>query len=700
MADLKRRYGAILKGMKLPVLIEEAIDDVLIVCLEHGSKVYRGALLDAKKRNLPHGVCHQFALQPDKNNDVKGGNNGGNFGFPTAENAVELSASNFRHTYGQNLPHSGPQFQTNAKTPIPRIVGGKTVRNIRLRPRQTLCSKCKASCLDSGSGPVPIQPSSNRTLSTNNVPDVKTEPQRNETKRRRTAAESQTAEHALPKHLRIEKIEKVDRTPISSEPELGAIKPLRIEKIERVDRNSQSNQQETEGIKPGKIDRIEKFERNPIVSLTKTSPFIRISIGEGTVVQIPPRSHEEKEMEDNSSEEKYTTDEDNITIIEAIDDEEQEYKEERSGNGLGENSNSRKHKKSMKKAKEKDKHTVAGDVYEILEESHVPASGHHKKHKRKHKHKHSNALDDNPVRLITDTICENDSEHLDVKNENSEPVQTEVITQRPRLLYTWRQNKGLSPRRESQSNISKSNELQRTIQPLSPKRENQPANMDNKLQFTRLSKHSSVTGKSGMGVQRKEYRLRSREKSFDSDPLENEDISNSNIDQTYSLCDDSKSVSDHSESFVSDDSDSDDSDDYGDGPPGDENLEAFRPLMMKIQTNTVTKCVTEDGRKINVGDIVWGKIQGFPWWPGRVLSITISQRDNGFVLRQVAHVSWFGSSTMSHIQCSDLFPFIEDFKLRYKRKKRGPYKMAIKQATIAAQNSSNTHQIDFSEFDL
>jgi hypothetical protein len=55
---------------------------------------------------------------------------------------------------------------------------------------------------------------------------------------------------------------------------------------------------------------------------------------------------------------------------------------------------------------------------------------------------------------------------------------------------------------------------------------------------------------------------------------------------------------------------------------------------------------------------------------------------------------------MSHIQCSDLYPFLEEFKLRYNKKKRGPYKMAIKQATIAAQSLTNTHHIDFTEFDL
>ena len=126
----------------------------------------------------------------------------------------------------------------------------------------------------------------------------------------------------------------------------------------------------------------------------------------------------------------------------------------------------------------------------------------------------------------------------------------------------------------------------------------------------------------------------------------------------------------------------------------------IRPVMLKIHQEHLSKCVAPDGRTIHVGDIVWGKIKGFPWWPGRVLSINVTQQGNSVLVRQLAHVSWFGSSTMSHIQCSDLFPFLENFKIRYNRKKRGTYKVAIKQATIAAQSITNTHHIDFTEYDL
>ena len=139
-----------------------------------------------------------------------------------------------------------------------------------------------------------------------------------------------------------------------------------------------------------------------------------------------------------------------------------------------------------------------------------------------------------------------------------------------------------------------------------------------------------------------------------------------------------------------------DTDDEGDMPPAgdefplnesEEQEEArIRPLMMRIQTRTVNNGILPDGRSVRVGEVVWGKIHGFPWWPGKILSITLSQRDNGTVITQMAHIAWCGSSTMSHMPCSELYPFLEDFKYRYNKKKKGTYKNAIKEATRIAQS--------------
>lgn len=58
--------------------------------------------------------------------------------------------------------------------------------------------------------------------------------------------------------------------------------------------------------------------------------------------------------------------------------------------------------------------------------------------------------------------------------------------------------------------------------------------------------------------------------------------------------------------------------------------------------------------RVSPGDIVWGKIIGFPWWPGRVRSVTPTSR---------AYVEWYASTTSSLMPCDSLSPFLEDYKV-------------------------------------
>ncbi|UYV79197.1 PWWP2A [Cordylochernes scorpioides] len=105
---------------------------------------------------------------------------------------------------------------------------------------------------------------------------------------------------------------------------------------------------------------------------------------------------------------------------------------------------------------------------------------------------------------------------------------------------------------------------------------------------------------------------------------------------------------------------------------------------MRFSSTEVKRCVLENGRDVTIGDVVWGKVQGFPWWPGKVLALTECQRDNSS-LSQQAHVSWFGSTTSSYMPCSRLVSFLDEFKVRYNRKKRGSYREAIRQATLEVE---------------
>ncbi|KAM5141148.1 PWWP domain-containing protein 2B [Mantella aurantiaca] len=110
------------------------------------------------------------------------------------------------------------------------------------------------------------------------------------------------------------------------------------------------------------------------------------------------------------------------------------------------------------------------------------------------------------------------------------------------------------------------------------------------------------------------------------------------------------------------------------------------PLMVRLHSKSVSNCITVDGKTISVGDIVWGKVHGFPWWPARVLSINVNQKENGDPTWQEATVSWFGSPSTSSLSVSKLSSFSEFFKLRFNRKKKGVYRKAIAEAARATNH--------------
>lgn len=69
---------------------------------------------------------------------------------------------------------------------------------------------------------------------------------------------------------------------------------------------------------------------------------------------------------------------------------------------------------------------------------------------------------------------------------------------------------------------------------------------------------------------------------------------------------------------------------------------------------TSTEVVGKKALRVVPGDVVWGKVVGFPWWPGRVLSITAASR---------AHVAWYASTTSSQIPCNSLSPFLDNYQV-------------------------------------
>ena len=87
-----------------------------------------------------------------------------------------------------------------------------------------------------------------------------------------------------------------------------------------------------------------------------------------------------------------------------------------------------------------------------------------------------------------------------------------------------------------------------------------------------------------------------------------------------------------------------------------------------IVSELVSKCVStyesSGGKHISVGDVIWGKIIGFPWWPGRVCAITVNENKDGVIMDYIADIDWYCSPTKSNLPCASIHPFLEDYEKR------------------------------------
>nr|XP_054766599.1 PWWP domain-containing protein 2A-like isoform X1 [Lytechinus pictus]XP_054766601.1 PWWP domain-containing protein 2A-like isoform X1 [Lytechinus pictus] len=119
--------------------------------------------------------------------------------------------------------------------------------------------------------------------------------------------------------------------------------------------------------------------------------------------------------------------------------------------------------------------------------------------------------------------------------------------------------------------------------------------------------------------------------------------------------------------------------------------EASKKIEVKpnIHKKNVTKSIMPCGRTVCVGDIIWGKITGFPWWPGRIVQIIVTRSNEGSITLQEAQITWFASRSISFMPLTKLPPFLGEFKKYYDKKRKGLYKEAITQATKAAEALSS-----------
>lgn len=689
---------------------------------------------------------------------------------------VELSAMVCRFSYNTNpfLTNPRPVPETPTVEMKPVALRRKTVRDIRLRPRQTLCLKCKAAIHESHKAHNSQDNTNNGVTSS----ALKLIPPNTSTSRNSDGYISYSMPSPPPATRKRKSsfqspmvlLEDIQLKPLKASgegnsKELGNTVNSHLHRPSRgVKRSNSGNKlsdfgdrklinvktrshrsssfgsvctsahvQSTGGDILQIIDDSESSKTNLLSSKStkknkcvissasnaKPSPAIKITIGDGAIIKIPPR------LPDSGSD--HNDSELPIPKLKILDP-----------TVPGEYHAHKKAKKAAKKAKEKDRcrsNVSKVESYIDSKNDELVPSKSQKKHKKKHRHRHDSPVPvcsygENATEMPSEQkkirVCDrvaspvSDEEEKDKScgveinslslcgdsenYENALPAVDNMPHSRPRLVYTWRQNQGLSrvssSPRDSPPSVSPKYLIKSSpsIIPIG----SSPHRRKNASPARVVSASPSWHFASSPKRMLKDYPLRSKTDSTYSpshiaEPLQTSEY---RIEQTS---EDSQSHSSDAESRLSDfsdDSGDDCIDDFFPGPQSpprsEEDKDIIKPLMMKIQTQNVDGCVLEEGREIRVGDIVWGKIQGFPWWPGRVSNITVTQRDNDVVITQVANVAWFGSNTVSHMHCSDLFPFLEDFKARYNKKKKGQYRVAIKQATSAAQRLAAESHREFS----
>ncbi|KFM65824.1 PWWP domain-containing protein 2B, partial [Stegodyphus mimosarum] len=633
-----------LKGTKILVLVEDALIDVLVVSFHIGDKIFQGALLDITKKNSPYGIVSPPPppVLP-KEEDGSTTNPEG-----TEEKTDKLYALKQRHTYYQ-VPPGSSQFFFGPCRPYARNAKDKSVRMRRLRPRKVLCSNCQGVFSDNDpnqkkvEGVVTRNNASNKNIhnastnqtengantgsATNSNQRIATRSTKTDSTDKNDSASTNASSTDLKNDSLLENADSnfLSRSNLKSEKMV-----LRKRKSTELE-SSDSSAMPSEKLK--RVDTLKIEENEPVGTgvgnvasskpgLAKTSPVIKISFAN-------PQGQDTVLKIPARIQNASDTEEDSNWSL-----------QENSDYSTKNFASAKAAKKALKKAKKEAQKRASttsnstttavlspsnenGDIHAAEKEKH-----HHHKHKVKRKRKHKNG--------------DAETEKYDLENTDTHNV------------FSTNGNDGWCLRTSFAGDIN-----------VVPGELNKQTSVFEDVKSKCLHQKLSISLKR---LNAKAYMRCSPKYSIEEDSVASDVSTASNV----SVCSGSGS-------------------DYGDVPDFPKHssplrdMDKVKPLMMRISTHNVKKCVLDIGREMAVGDIVWGKIHGFPWWPGKVLALNVSQRDNGAMLNQQAHVSWFGSSTSSYMPCNQLTPFLDDFKIRFNKKKRGPYKEAIKQAMHEAQ---------------
>lgn len=79
----------------------------------------------------------------------------------------------------------------------------------------------------------------------------------------------------------------------------------------------------------------------------------------------------------------------------------------------------------------------------------------------------------------------------------------------------------------------------------------------------------------------------------------------------------------------------------------------------------------QDGKEFGIGDLVWGKIKGFSWWPAMVVSWKATSKRQA--MSGMRWVQWFGDGKFSEVSpgpvrlswATDPFPMFSSLTFLY-----------------------------------
>ncbi|KAF5295982.1 hypothetical protein FQA39_LY12754 [Lamprigera yunnana] len=635
--DEKVKDISLLKSTSISVYVDEAIQDMLVVTYQCGLKIYKGILLDYTKRNLPFGVS--------KLNPV--------FTVNTKSNPDD----DVLYSVNQRFAYTDP---TNLTKPKNVRIPSKYKNNkmtVRLRPRQVLCSKCKGICNENSE----------------NVSKKRKSPDTVQTPAPKRAANAPITRSVYSEQLTKRKISD------------QKLQPTLIPKISRL------LPQDISDALNGNLDNLNqtKDDLKKEVSVSSSIPKMNNNSDEEDLCNISSKSDNDKDHSIQHSESSNSSQAE--TKVQLV---------------MG----TEMCVKSIKRALRK-KRSV-GSMEDLWDESVFEERVHLKNNDpnsnnggviTENSNNNSNTCINTrtikisygpqgegtvlkiPAPIDKFNASDESEETLNVENQNNdkEPINKAARKALKRARKKARQKRMLSGNSPNQIGTLSPRYSIGTGSPrysivgTSPRHyigSNSPryvtSSTDN---ISKRHKHKLK--------RKKKHRVEKDRKHKEGDGSGQENIGKEQavtqklsinlkrLNNTYTSC---SNASDKGEENSS--SSDEQNEQVPNFPPSNP------PLILRVNAQTVTSAIGADGERLLIGDVIWGKIHGFPWWPGKILAITCS----GNQLSQ-AHISWYGSSTSSLIQCDQLSPYLKNLKIRYNKRKKGAYKEAIRQATLEAQ---------------